>query len=232
MSIESIKLEPSWKSWLMPEFSKPYMQSLRAFLQTEKKAGKIIYPRFNQIFRAFDLTPFEALKVVILGQDPYHAPNQAEGLCFSVPKGIPRPPSLENIYHELERDLAEKNKADATGFKTRTGSLEHWAKQGVLLLNSVLTVEAHQAASHQKQGWEVFTDAVISLINTQLNGIVFLLWGSYAQKKGAVIDSKKHLVLNAPHPSPLSAYRGFIGCGHFSKTNDYLIKQNKDPIAW
>lgn len=221
--MSAIQLEPEWKARLLPEFSKPYMQGLKLFLETEKQRGKVIYPRFNHVFRAFDLTPFENLKVVILGQDPYHGPQQAEGLCFSVPQGITFPPSLNNIYAELDRDL---------GPQKRSGSLIHWAEQGVLLLNSILTVEAHKAGSHQGKGWETFTDAVVNLVASEKENIVFLLWGSYAQKKGVNIDRKKHLVLTAPHPSPLSAHRGFIGCGHFSKTNQYLVDRNLQPIEW
>jgi len=186
--------------------------------------NKPLFPAGNLIFHAFNRTPFHKVKVVILGQDPYHGPGQAHGLCFSVPPGIAKPPSLVNIFKELAQDLAIENKAH--------GCLESWAEQGVLLLNSVLTVEQGKAASHQGKGWEQFTDRVIEILSTKRSGLVFLLWGSYAQKKGAVIDKKKHLVLSSPHPSPLSAHRGFFGNGHFSKTNEHLKQQGLSPINW
>ena len=224
MTAEQIKLEPSWKQHLLPEFSKPYMQSLKAFLQQQKHEKKKIFPPGGEVFNAFNFTPFDQVKVVILGQDPYHGPGQAHGLCFSVRHNVAVPPSLINIYKELHTDVGVSI--------PEHGNLEHWAKQGVLLLNSVLTVEAHKAASHQGQGWETFTDEVIAIINQHKEHVVFLLWGSYAQRKGSVIDRNKHLVLSAPHPSPLSAHRGFLGCRHFSKANHYLQQHGLVPIDW
>ncbi len=223
-SASSIKMEDSWKQRLLPEFSKPYMQQLRGFLQQQKEAGRVIYPKGTEYFNAFNLTPFDQVKVVILGQDPYHGPNQAHGLCFSVRHGVAFPPSLLNIFKEIERDLKIP--------MPNHGCLTHWAEQGVLLLNAVLTVEQAKAAAHQGKGWEQFTDAVIRELNEHREGIVFMLWGSYAQKKGQFIDRKKHCVLQAPHPSPLSAHRGFIGCGHFSAANAYLQKHGLAPIDW
>lgn len=219
-----IRIEESWKRRLLPQFQQPYMQQLRGFLQQEKALGKIIYPRGNDYFSAFNLTPFDKVKVVILGQDPYHGPNQAHGLCFSVQPGVALPPSLLNIFKELQRDLHIP--------MPNHGNLTHWAEQGVLLLNAVLTVEQGKANAHQGKGWEQFTDAVIRELNDHREGIVFMLWGSYAQKKGQFIDRKKHCVLQAPHPSPLSAHRGFLGCGHFSKANEYLQKRGLAPIDW
>jgi len=223
-AMSQIKLEASWKQHLLAEFQQPYMQQLRAFLQEQKSLGKIIYPKGNEYFNAFNLTPFEQVKVVIIGQDPYHGPNQAHGLCFSVQPGVAFPPSLVNIFKELQRDLN-------IPFPNH-GNLTHWAEQGVLLLNAVLTVEQGKAAAHQGKGWEQFTDAAIRELNAGREGIVFMLWGSYAQKKGQIIDRKKHCVLTAPHPSPLSAHRGFIGCGHFSKANHYLQQLGLTPIDW
>lgn len=221
---DRVKLEPSWKKELLPEFEQPYMQQLRAFLVSEKKAGKVIYPGGDDIFNAFNLTPFDKVKVVILGQDPYHGPGQAHGLCFSVRPDVPSPPSLVNIYKEIEGDL---------GFPPAAhGHLVSWATQGVLLLNSVLSVEKSRAASHQKRGWERFTDRAVSLLNEKHSGLVFLLWGSYAQKKGQFIDQSRHLVLKSTHPSPLSAHRGFFGNHHFSRTNAYLASQGKVEINW
>lgn len=220
----SIKLEASWKSQLIDEFSKPYMQALSAFLQQEKKAQKVIYPKGDEIFKAFELTPFEAVKVVILGQDPYHGPNQAHGLCFSVKPGVKIPPSLLNIYKELKHDL---NIAPVTH-----GFLESWAKQGVLLLNSVLTVEEGLAASHQGKGWELFTDQVIAKLNARDKPIIFVLWGNYAQRKGQLIDKNRHVVLQSAHPSPLSASRGFLGNKHFSTINSLLEAHQMKPIQW
>ncbi len=217
-------LEAGWQEHLGCEFDKDYMARLRAFLGAEKQAGKTLYPAGPDIFNAFNLTPFEQVKVVILGQDPYHGPNQAHGLCFSVQRGVKTPPSLVNIYKEIQRDLGI---APASH-----GNLSHWAEQGVLLLNAVLTVEAGQAASHQKQGWETFTDQAIEHLNRDRDGLVFLLWGSHAQKKGRLIDRERHCVLTAPHPSPLSAHRGFLGCGHFSRANQYLLQQGKTAIDW
>ncbi len=223
-SSNAIKIEPSWRQHLLPEFEQEYMSLLKAFLLQQKQAGKIIYPRGNEYFNAFNLTPFDKVKVVILGQDPYHGPDQAHGLCFSVRKGIAFPPSLRNIFKEIHDDL---------GLPVPThGCLTHWAEQGVLLLNSVLTVEQAKAAAHQGKGWERFTDAVIRELNEKREGIVFMLWGSYAQKKGQFIDTSKHCVLKSVHPSPLSAHRGFLGCKHFSKANAYLLSRNLQPIDW
>lgn len=221
---KKIDLHPSWLHYLQSEFDQPYMQQLKAFLVAEKQQGKVIYPESKHIFNAFNSTPLSEVKVVILGQDPYHGPHQAHGLCFSVQPGIATPPSLQNIYKELQRDLGVVPPGH--------GCLQAWADQGVLLLNATLTVQQAQAGSHQGKGWEVFTDKAIHVVNEMCEGVVFLLWGSYAQKKAAFIDQSKHLVLKAPHPSPLSAHRGFIGCGHFSWTNDYLVSRGKSPIHW
>lgn len=218
------KLPEDWLKILGEEFSKPYMLKLKEFLKQEKAAGKVIYPKGAEIFNALENTPFKDVKVVILGQDPYHGPDQAHGLSFSVRKGVPKPPSLMNIYKEIERDLQIKMPPH--------GDLTGWAKQGVLLLNAMLTVQQANAGSHQNKGWEAFTDAIIRAINDQNEHVVFMLWGAYAQKKGAFIDRGKHLVLESVHPSPLSAHRGFMGCGHFSKANDYLMQQGIAPIAW
>ncbi|WP_163835065.1 uracil-DNA glycosylase [Spartinivicinus ruber] len=219
-----VKLEVSWKEHLIEEFNKDYMKSLRAFLQAEKRAGKVIYPQGSEYFKAFELTPFDQVKVVILGQDPYHGPGQAHGLCFSVRQKVKIPPSLVNMYKELAQDLGIP--------PANHGFLEHWAKQGVLLLNSVLTVEQGQAASHQGKGWEQFTDEVIARLNAECQGVVFILWGSYAQRKGSFIDTNKHLVIKSAHPSPLSAHRGFFGSRPFSQTNTYLQQQGMEPIDW
>ena len=219
-----IQLEDSWLQVLGNEFEQEYMQQLRSFLQAEKAARRLIYPPGPQIFNAFKHTPLPKVKVIILGQDPYHGPGQAHGLCFSVPEGIDIPPSLQNIYRELEQDLGVP--------APRHGCLTAWAEQGVLLLNSVLSVRRGQAASHQGRGWEQFTDRVIAVINEQLQGAVFMLWGSYAQRKGAMVNAGKHLLLKAPHPSPLSAHRGFFGCRHFSRANDYLQQQGQTPVNW
>lgn len=224
MSERNIDLHPSWLQYLEPEFKASYMQALSQFLREQKAEGKLVYPQGDKIFAALNVTPLDQVKVVILGQDPYHGPDQAHGLSFSVPPGIKVPPSLKNIYKELLTDLGLSIPAH--------GHLQAWAEQGVLLLNSVLTVEHSKAASHQGKGWETFTDKVISVLNDQAENIVFLLWGSYAQKKGAVIDRQKHLVLEAPHPSPLSAHRGFLGCKHFSQANHYLQQQGKAIIDW
>lgn len=215
---------PSWQSDLSSEFDLPYMQDLITFLQIENDQNKVIYPHSSNWFHALETTPLEEVKVVILGQDPYHQPNQAHGLCFSVLPGIKTPPSLVNIYKELESDLGIK--------RANHGYLESWAKQGVLLLNAVLTVEDSNANAHQGKGWEQFTDKVISTVNEQCDKVVFMLWGGYAQKKGAMIDTEKHLVLKSSHPSPLSAYRGFFGCKHFSKANVYLQNHDKKIIDW
>ena len=223
-----VKLHQSGLEPLKGEVESPYMQALRQFLVTEKQAGKRIFPRGNEWFRALDLTPLEEVRVVILGQDPYHGEGQAHGLCFSVQPGVRTPPSLVNIYKEMETDLGIP--------PARHGFLEHWAKQGVLLLNAVLTVQMGMAASHQGRGWERFTDAIIRLVNARAEPVVFMLWGSYAQKKAAFVDSVdkggRHLVLKAAHPSPLSAHSGFFGCGHFSKANAFLKAQGKKPIDW
>ncbi len=221
---QSIKLEPSWLAALEDEFQQPYMVSLKTFLKQQKSQGKIIYPASNNWFNAFNSTPFDQVKVVILGQDPYHGPGQAHGLCFSVLPGVPFPPSLLNIFKEIESDLGISGPAN--------GCLQGWAEQGVLLLNATLTVERNRAGSHQGKGWEQFTDRAIQALDQQRDGLVFLLWGSYAQKKGHFIDSRKHLILKAPHPSPLSAHRGFLGCGHFSKTNKWLEQHGLQAVDW
>ncbi|MBP2548647.1 uracil-DNA glycosylase [Neorhizobium galegae] len=220
----SVKLEESWKQALRGEFEAPYMAELRQFLLLEKQAGKHIFPKGSDYFRALDLTPLAEVKVVILGQDPYHGAGQAHGLCFSVRPGVRVPPSLVNIYKEMRSDLGIEQPAH--------GFLEHWARQGVLLLNSVLTVEEGRAAAHQGKGWERFTDAVIRTVNDECRHVVFLLWGAYAQKKAAFVDQRRHLVLKAPHPSPLSAHNGFFGSGHFSRANAYLMSNGRDPIDW
>ncbi|MFL0796877.1 MAG: uracil-DNA glycosylase [Cellvibrionaceae bacterium] len=220
----TIQLEPSWLAELQDQFDLPYMQQLKQFLKQEKQAGKTIYPPGDQIFNAFDSTPFDKVKVVILGQDPYHGPGQAHGLCFSVQSGVKVPPSLVNIYKELHADIGMDI--------PNQGYLQSWADQGVLLLNATLTVEQANAGSHQKKGWEEFTDKAIHALNEKREGLVFMLWGSYAQKKGAFIDKSKHLVLQAPHPSPLSAHRGFLGCKHFSQANHYLHSKGLEPIDW
>ena len=220
----SLQLEPSWKAQVGAWFAREEMRQLSSFLRQRKAAGVQVYPPGKHIFAAFDATPFDAVKLVILGQDPYHGPGQAHGLCFSVQPGIPVPPSLLNIYKELETDI---------GFvRPEHGCLLPWAKQGVLLLNSVLTVEDGKPGSHQGRGWEGFTDHVIDVLNRQRTHLVFLLWGSYAQKKGAMIDTRKHCVLRAPHPSPLSAHRGFLGCKHFSTANRYLASTGQPAIDW
>jgi len=219
-----VRLEESWRQRLLPEFSQDYMLQLRAFLKQEKHAGKQIYPPGGQIFNALNSTPFDKVSVVILGQDPYHNPGQAHGLCFSVQPGVEPPPSLVNIYKELQRDIG------AT--PPRHGCLTHWAEQGVLLLNATLTVERSRAASHSGKGWERFTDRIVALLNEECEGLVFLLWGGHAQKKGQHIDRSRHLVLECAHPSPLSAHRGFLGCGHFSKTNAWLRQHGRPEIDW
>jgi uracil-DNA glycosylase len=224
MATPEIKLHPSWLELLRSEFDEPYIGNLRQFLRAEKVAGKSIYPQGHEWFRALDLTPLDKVRVVILGQDPYHGEGQAHGLCFSVKPGVQIPPSLANIYKEIESDLGIK--------PAKHGFLEHWAKQGVLLLNSVLTVEKGRAASHRDRGWERFTDAIIRKVNERPDPVVFMLWGSYAQKKGAFVDTSRHLVLKAPHPSPLSAYSGFFGCKHFSKANAFLESHGLQPVDW
>ena len=222
--LNKVKLEPSWKNILNGEFESPYMQSLWSFLQEELQAGKTIYPNPHQYFGALNLTPFNQVKVVILGQDPYHGEGQAHGLCFSVPADKRVPPSLKNIYKELHQDLGVA--------VPNHGCLQAWAERGVLLLNSVLTVEQGIAASHQNKGWEQFTDKIIALINDEKEHVVFILWGTYAQKKGKFIDTSKHLVIHGLHPSPLSAHRGFFGQNYFSRTNVYLEKHGHQPIDW
>ena len=219
-----IQLQESWLRHLQSEFEQDYMQSLRGFLAAQEKAGKKIFPKGDEFFNAFAHTPLERVKVVIVGQDPYHGEGQAHGLCFSVRPGVRPPPSLKNIFKEIHSDLgiAIPNYGDLTA----------WADQGVLLMNSVLSVESGKAASHRGKGWEQFTDRVIEVINRQRQGVVFMLWGSYAQNKGAIIDSARHCVLQAPHPSPLSAHRGFLGCGHFSAANAYLQARGEIPIDW
>ena len=221
---ETIHLHDSWKTPLAGEFSEPYMQALKTFLQGEKAAGKRIFPKGAEYFRALDLTPLDRVKVVILGQDPYHGEGQAHGLCFSVRPGIRPPPSLVNIYKELHSDLGIPRPAH--------GFLEHWAQQGVLLLNSVLTVEMAQAASHQGRGWEKFTDAIIRLVNAKAEPVVFLLWGAYAQRKAAFVDASRHLVLKSAHPSPLSAHNGFLGSRPFSQANAFLEVHGRGAIDW
>jgi uracil-DNA glycosylase len=218
------RLHPSWLARLGPLLQSPPLRELSAFLRAEKAAGVAVYPPGGQLFAALDATPFEQVKVVILGQDPYHGPGQAHGLSFSVPPGVPTPPSLQNIFRELQRDLGLPIPAH--------GCLQAWADQGVLLLNAVLSVAAGQPGSHAGRGWEGFTDAVIEHLGREREGLVFLLWGSYAQKKGALIDRQRHCVLRAPHPSPLSAHRGFLGCGHFSAANRWLQGRGLAPIDW
>ena len=218
-----VKIEPTWKEVLQDEFNKPYFELLTHFVRKEYET-QTIYPPAKLIFNAFNLCPFDKAKVVIIGQDPYHGYGQAHGLCFSVNDGVPFPPSLINIFKEIEDDLHIVS--------PKSGNLECWAKQGVLLLNATLTVRAGLAGSHQHKGWEEFTDSVIKKLSDNREGLVFMLWGSYAQKKGLVIDTKKHLVLEAVHPSPLSAYRGFLGCKHFSRANVYLQQRGETPIQW
>jgi uracil-DNA glycosylase len=220
----NVKIEESWKQVLADEFSSLYFKNLAAFVKEAYSKG-IVYPPGKYIFEAFNRTPFDKVKVVILGQDPYHEPNQAHGLCFSVQKGVRLPPSLVNIYKELEDEFGTK-------FLDRDGDLSHWADQGVLLLNATLTVAAGNAGSHQGRGWEMFTDAVVSKLAEQRENLVFMLWGSYARRKGAVINRKRHLVLECAHPSPLSVYRGFFGCGHFKKANEYLASNGLSVIDW
>ncbi len=219
----SVKIEPTWNERLRDEFAAPYFRQLVDFVHAEYRQG-VCYPPGRQIFNAFNLCPFDKVKVVILGQDPYHEEGQAEGLCFSVADGVPFPPSLQNIFKEIADDLGRPVPA--------SGSLRRWAEQGVLLLNATLTVRAHQAASHQRHGWEEFTDAVIQCLANEREHLVFILWGSSAQQKGRVIDRNRHLVLCSAHPSPLSAYHGFFGNHHFSRCNDYLIAHGLTPVNW
>jgi uracil-DNA glycosylase len=224
MNEHPVKLEASWKERLGAYFERPDMRTLSGFLRAEKRAGKVVYPPGPQIFAAFAHTPFDAVKVVVLGQDPYHGPGQAHGLCFSVQPGVAVPPSLDNIFKEIARDLGIARPGH--------GCLTPWADRGVLLLNSVLTVERGRAGAHQGKGWEGFTDAAVDALNREREGLVFLLWGSYAQAKGRLIDTSRHCVLKAPHPSPLSAHRGFLGCGHFSAANRYLEQRGEAPVDW
>jgi uracil-DNA glycosylase len=218
-----VRIEESWRKHLQAEFDAPYFAQLVAFVRQEYAQGRV-YPPGRYIFNAFDQCPFDCVKVVIIGQDPYHEPGQAQGLCFSVPEGVQIPPSLVNIYKEIHDDLG----ADIP----QSGDLTRWARQGVLLLNATLTVREHQAGSHQRRGWEQFTDAVIATLSRERTGLVFLLWGSYAQSKRALIDTQRHLVLQSPHPSPLSAHRGFFGNHHFSQTNAWLTAHGQTPIQW
>lgn len=222
-NIMNVKIADDWREVLADEFQKPYFEQLAEFVRNEY-ATRRIYPRGSNIFRAFDKCPFNSLKVVIIGQDPYHGPGQANGLCFSVGDGIPFPPSLQNIFKEVHSDTGAPIPA--------SGNLDRWAEQGVLLLNAVLTVREHEAASHSDHGWETFTDAVVRAIAKHKEGIVYMLWGSYAQRKGAIADPSHNLILKAVHPSPLSVYRGFFGCRHFSKANTYLQSIGKTPIIW
>lgn len=224
MNEARVRLEPSWKVRIGDYLERPDMQALSGFLREEKHRGKVIYPPGAEIFAAFEHTPFDKVRVVILGQDPYHGPGQAHGLCFSVRPGVPPPPSLQNIFKEIQRDLGVAPPGH--------GCLTPWADRGVLLLNAVLTVEQGNAASHQGKGWEGFTDAAIDALNREREGIVFMLWGAYAQRKGQLIDAQRHCVLKSVHPSPLSAHRGFIGCGHFSAANRYLTEHGQAPIDW
>ena len=219
----NVKIDESWKVLLQEEFEKPYFQQLTYFVKQEYKTH-VVYPEGKNIFNAFNLCPFSNVKVVIIGQDPYHEPNQAHGLCFSVQDGVQFPPSLQNIFKEISTDIGTP--------VPESGNLERWAKQGVFLLNSILTVRAHEAASHAGKGLETFTDKVIDVISKNADHVVFLLWGSYAKNKGKVIDTSKHLILSTVHPSPLSVYRGFWGCKHFSKANEWLAQHGKTPINW
>jgi len=219
-----VKIEQSWKNALNPEFEKDYFKNLTEFVRGEYLSGKTIYPAAKNIFNAFNLCPIDKVKVVIIGQDPYHEPGQAHGLCFSVESGVDLPPSLVNIYKEIESDIGHKSKTN--------GDLTYWASQGVLLLNSTLTVRAHAAASHAGYGWEIFTDAVIRTVAQTQKNIVYMLWGSFAQKKAEIVNKDENLILCSAHPSPLSAYRGFFGNHHFSRANEYLVQHGKDPIDW
>lgn len=224
MDARSIQLEPSWLEVLGEEFDKPYMKALKQFLKEQKQLGKTIYPAGSNIFNALNTTPLDKVKVVILGQDPYHGPGQAHGLCFSVLPGVRFPPSLLNIFKEIQAELGLP--------MPEHGCLQTWAEQGVLMLNATLTVEESNAGSHQGKGWETFTDAVIAQLVARRKGLVFMLWGSYAQKKGAIINPEEHCILKSAHPSPLSAHRGFMGNGHFKKTNEYLMANKLEPIDW
>ena len=219
-----VKIHPSWKKHLAAEFEKPYMEELADFVRKEY-ATAAVYPPPKNIFRAFDLCPFDDVKVVILGQDPYHGPGQANGLCFAVGESVPLPPSLQNVFKEIEKEFSEP-------MRNRSGDLSRWATQGVLLLNATLTVRAHTAGSHQGKGWEEFTDVAVRALSAEREHLVFMLWGNYAKAKGAHIDRTKHLVLEAAHPSPFSAHSGFFGCNHFKKANEYLLAHGKTPIDW
>jgi len=223
IQMADVRIAEDWKSVLKEEFTKPYFDELVEFVKAEY-ASTTVFPAGRNIFRAFDKCPLDRLKVVIIGQDPYHGEGQANGLCFSVSEGVPFPPSLQNILKEVHDDTGAAMPS--------SGELDRWAEQGVLLLNAVLTVRAHEAASHAGKGWERFTDAVVRAIAERKEGVVYMLWGNYAQKKGAIADPERNLILRAVHPSPLSAYRGFFGCRHFSMANDYLVKQGKEPINW
>ena len=233
-----VRIDPSWQAVLQQEFDKPYFEILTEYVRQEYRT-KQIFPPGGQIFAAFDHCPFDKVKVVIIGQDPYHEPGQAHGLCFSVRDGVRVPPSLQNIYKEIADDLGRPSVCSVqqsvvgSGMSLApSGNLTRWAEQGVLLLNATLTVEAHRAGSHQNKGWEVFTDAVIAELAAKRQNLVFMLWGSYAQRKAAFVDSRRHLVLKAAHPSPLSAYNGFFGCRHFSQANAYLLQHGMTPIEW
>ncbi len=223
----TVALEHSWQSLIGDQFDRPYMRALREFLLSEKRAGKRVYPPGPQMFAAMDLVPVEQVKIVIIGQDPYHGPNQAMGLSFSVPKDQPLPPSLRNIYAEIQEDMGQ-----SIDFDCASGDLSHWAEQGVLLLNAVLSVQHARAASHQGRGWEQFTDELVKRLANRREGLIFMLWGSYAQKKAAQLAAERHHLLKAPHPSPLSAHRGFFGCKHFSAANRLLEQQVLAPIDW
>jgi uracil-DNA glycosylase len=222
---QELQIEESWKNVLAPQFELPYFKALNQFLETEKIKGKTIYPLAKNIFNAYNATPFQKVQVVIIGQDPYHGAGQAHGLCFSVQYGVKVPPSLKNIYKEIKQNVPQFEIPNH-------GNLQAWTKQGVFLLNTILTVKANQPTSHQKKGWEQFTDATITALSNNRSGLVFLLWGNFAQQKANLIDENKHLILRAAHPSPFSAYQGFFGCQHFLKVNEYLEKQNLNKIDW
>lgn len=233
--LDRVRVHPSWKNALASEFSAAYMSRLRKFLVNEIGAGKTVYPPMSELFAALDLCPLDSVRAVIIGQDPYHGMGQAHGLCFSVKPGIEAPPSLVNIMKELYDDLMSQTaaaKMTKEQFVRSRTCLTGWAEQGVLLLNSVLTVLAGRAGTHQGQGWEEFTDRIVQIVNEQRQNVVFLLWGKHAQQKGEMVDRSRHCVLEAPHPSPLSAQHGFFGCRHFSRANEYLITYNKEPIDW
>ncbi|MEE4297834.1 MAG: uracil-DNA glycosylase [Pseudomonadales bacterium] len=231
---DRVRLEESWRQVLLPEFEAPYMQQLRGFLADRKAARATVYPPGPEIFAALDHTPLPEVRVVIIGQDPYHGPGQAHGLCFSVRPGVDVPPSLKNIFAEINADMTDPSVpgGDADRRVGGSGYLDGWARQGVLLLNAVLTVERGNAGAHQGRGWERFTDRIVEIVNAEREHVVFMLWGSYAQKKGARVDRARHCVLTAPHPSPLSAHRGFFGCRHFSAANRYLVDHGREPVDW